>query len=115
MFEIINELVEAIKKDDIYKSYIKANDNLNDAKTLALLSRHQNLMEDYYRLRQYESYTSLDQIKKDIKDVNDDIQKNDQIMNYYNYYYQLNDLLEEVTHIVFNDISDELNLTRFEL
>ncbi len=115
MFEIINELVEAIKNDDIYQSYINANNALNDAKTLALLSRHQNLMEDYYRLRQYDTYTSLDDMKKDIQEVNEEIQKNDRIMNYYDKYYQLNDLLEEVTDIVFNDISDELQLTRFEL
>ncbi|MCD7809310.1 MAG: YlbF family regulator, partial [Erysipelotrichaceae bacterium] len=105
MFEIINELVDAIKNDDIYQSYINANKALNDTKTLALLSRHQSLMEDYYRLRQYDSYISLDDIKKEIQEVNEEIQKNDCIMIYYDKYYKLNDLLEEVTNIVFNDIS----------
>ncbi len=115
MFDIIDELIEAIKKDDTYISYLKANKALNDTSTLALLSRRQTLMEDYNRLKQYEKYTSLDEIKNDIKEINEEINQNNIIMHYYQCYYQLNDLLEEVTDIIFDHISDELLLSRFEL
>ncbi|MCD7894910.1 MAG: YlbF family regulator [Erysipelotrichaceae bacterium] len=115
MFDIIDELIEEIKKDEIYQSYKKANLALNNPQTLALLSRRKNLMEDYNRLKQYEKYTSLDELNHDIKEVNQEINQNDIIMHYYKCYYQLNDLLEEVTSIVFDNISDELIVSRFEL
>ncbi|MCD8027712.1 MAG: YlbF family regulator [Erysipelotrichaceae bacterium] len=115
MFDIIDELIEAIKKDETYISYVKANHALNDASTLTLLSRRQTLMEDYNRLKQYEQYTSLDEMKNDIQDVNAQINQNDIIMNYYHCYYQLNDMLEKVTDMIFENISDELLLSRFEL
>ena len=41
--------------------------------------------------------------------------QNSFIQNYYQAYDQLNDLLEEVTHIVFKNISDDLQIERFQL
>lgn len=115
MFEIIDELINAIKNDEIYKSYQESNGALNNAETLALLSRRKTLMEDYNRLKSYEKYISLDDIRNDIQKVNEEMNQNEKIMNYYQCYYALNDLLEEVTAMVFDHISDELVMGRFEL
>ena len=37
------------------------------------------------------------------------------IQNYYHSYHQLNDLLEEVTQVVFQDISCDLKIERYQL
>ena len=40
--------------------------------------------------------------------------QNPLIQDYYQSYYALNDLLDEVTYIVFHDISDELQFNKWK-
>ena len=54
-------------------------------------------------------------IKKELQQVQYEMSQNSFIQNYYQAYDQLNDLLEEVTCIVFKNISDDLQIERFQL
>ncbi|MEG0368343.1 MAG: YlbF family regulator [Coprobacillus sp.] len=115
MYKEIDELVEAICHDDIYREYAKAEESLNDENVVLLLSRHQILQEDYLRIKQLEGYVSSDDLKQQLKDVKTEMIQNPIIQNYYQRYYQMNELLDEVTIRVFQGISEELTFDKFQL
>ena len=113
MYKEIDELIDVIHQNEYYKRYIKAKEQLEtDEKTLALLSRHQILQEDYIKLRKYGQEGD---IKKDLQAVKKEMQDNAIVQQYYQAYYALNELLEEVTKIVFQDISDEIQVETLKL
>ncbi len=105
MYKEIDELIEAIKKDDIFQAYIKAQRALDNLETRTLLSKHQQLQEDYARIKKYRPN---DDIKEELKKVKKEMISNQSIQDYYQAYYALNDLLNEITHVIFDGISDEL-------
>ena len=115
MYKEIDELVEAICQDDIFKKYCQSEKELYDSDVMALLSRHQMLQEDYLRMKKYENYISNDDIKVSLQEVKKEMTKHHRIQSYYQNYHELNDLLEEVTQWVFQDISDELSFDQFSL
>jgi cell fate (sporulation/competence/biofilm development) regulator YlbF (YheA/YmcA/DUF963 family) len=115
MYKEIDDLIKAITEDEIFKEFCKADQLLHDEKTLALLSRHQIAQEDYMRLKAYQNSDVLVSLKENLKAINKEISNHPQIMNYYQKYYALNELLESVTKIVFADISDDISLERFVL
>lgn len=115
MYKEIDELIESITADRVFLDYNQAEKELYDEVTLALLSRHQILQEDYLRMKAYLSHDELNDMREKLKEVNDEIAQNRKIMNYYQAYHSLNDLLEEVTQMIFTDISDELVLDRLTL
>lgn len=115
MYKEIDELIESITADRVFLDYNQAEKELYDEGTLALLSRHQILQEDYLRMKAYLRHDELNDMREKLKEVNDEIAQNQKIMNYYQAYHSLNDLLEEVTQMIFTDISDELVLDRLTL
>lgn len=115
MYKEIDELIEVICQDDIFKKYRQSEKDLYDNEVMALLSRHQMLQNDYLRMKKYENYISNDDIKASLQDVKKEMAKHPLIQTYYQNYHELNDLLEEVTQLVFQNISDELSFDQFSL
>ena len=103
MEEIINELIDAILKDEKFKAYQQAQEALYDEKTLALLSRQKTMQEDYLRLKNYLDESSLSQMKDELREIKKEVLDNP----------ELNDLLEDVTKTVFQGISEDITLERF--
>lgn len=115
MYKEIDELIESIVVDDVFLNYCQTEKELYDEVTLALLSRHQILQEDYLRMKAYLCDDELKEMREKLKEVNLEIAQNEKIVNYYQSYHHFNDLLEEITQLVFADISDELVLDRLTL
>ncbi len=115
MYEKIDELVKAIKKDDLFQAYCKSHIAMKNEKTLALLSRHQRIQDDYMQMKRYEKYASCDELKKSLKEVKKEVLDDQYVNQYYKDYRALNALLEEVTHIVFSSISDDLVVEQWKL
>ena len=113
--EIINELIDAILKDEKFKAYQQAQEALYDEKTLALLSRQKTMQEDYLRLKNYLDESSLSQMKDELREIKKEVLDNPKIKAYYQTYHELNDLLEDVTKTVFQGISEDITLERFQL
>ena len=88
---------------------------LHDEKIVLLLSRHQMLQEDYLRVKQYQNYMTSDDLKEQLKEVKKELFEHPQIQSYYQSYYALNDLLEKVTEIIFQGISEELSFHQLTL
>lgn len=113
MYTEIEELIQSICQNQIYLTYREAKEKLeSDEKTLALLSRHQIAQEDYLRVRKY---GQVDVLKKELQEIKKEMIENEVIQNYYQAYYALNDLLEEVTKMVFQNISDEIQVETFKM
>ena len=113
MYKEIDELVKAISEDEVFLNYVRENRNLHNEDILSLLTKHQMIQDDYLKMKQYESFVSIEETKEKLKEVKIELSSHPQIQSYYQSYYQLNDLLDEVTHIVFDGISDEIYLDKW--
>lgn len=114
MYKEIDELIEAISEDDVFLHYRECEHKLYDSHLESLLQKHQMLQEDYLKMKKYEQYASFDELKNDLRQVKNELIQNPLIQDYYQSYYALNDLLDEVTYIVFHDISDELQFNKWK-
>lgn len=115
MYEIIDELIEAILQTNEFKNYQQAQKQLFQAQTVTLLSRYQSLMEDYLKIKNYSMDIGQNDLKANIREIQQEMNCHPDIQLYYQSYYQLNDLLEEVTQIIFQNISKDLKTERFQL
>lgn len=114
MYTLIDELVDAICQDELYITYRNNAKQLEQDDIKQLLLQQQSLHEDYMRLRDLEKYVSIDETKNQLKDIKQKVTTHPVIQAYYQSYYDFNELLEEVTHIVFSDITQELELTKWK-
>lgn len=115
MYKEIDELIEAICKDDIFKNYHQSEKTLYQEDVMLLLSRHQMLQEDYLKMKRYQNYITNDDLKEKLKEVKDEMANHPQIRTYYQNYHAFNELLEEVTRLVFQGVSDEISFDMFSL
>lgn len=114
MYKLIDELIDAICKDEIFIEYKQNNKLLEDDDLKLLVSRHQAIFEDYLRLKEYEKYVSIDETKNELLEVKKELTDHPLIQQYYKSYYAINDLLEEVTNIVFDNVSDDIMMKRYK-
>lgn len=114
MYKEIDELVNAIVQDDIFKNYLEKESLLHSHELNSLLNKHQMIQDDYLRMKEYEGYVSIAETKEKLKDMKNELAQNNDIQDYYQSYYQLNDLLDEVTKIVFDGISQEIYINRWK-
>ncbi len=114
MYKLIDELVDAICKDELFIEYKQNNKLLEDNDLKMLVSRHNAIFEDYLRLKEYEKYVSIDETKKELLEVKNELTNHHLIQKYYNSYYSINDLLEEITKVVFDDVSDDMKMNRYK-
>ena len=96
MNETIYDLIDAIKEDKRYLQFKEQSLKLLNQETKELLDNYQNLLQE------------LDEIRKRMS-------QNENIQKYYQSYYKINELLDEVTKIVFKDISDSLDTSGYKL
>lgn len=115
MYKEIDELVEVIYKDQIFINYKESEKSLYNQNIQSLLLKHQMLQEDYLKLKKYSQFVPIDETKQTLLDVKEEMKSNIMIQDYYNNYYRLNELLEEVTLIIFNKISQDINIEIFKL
>ena len=96
MNETIYDLIDAIKEDKRYLQFKEQSLKLLNQETKELLDNYQNLLQE------------LDEVRKRMS-------QNENIQKYYQSYYKINELLDEVTKIVFKDISDSLDTSGYKL
>lgn len=115
MNEVINELVDAIKKDQRYINFINASKTLQEESVFKLLNNYQTVLNDLNYLKQFDFYIDNSAQKNELKKIKKQMANNEIIQNYYQTYYEINDLLTHVTRLVFQNISDSLDTTGFKL
>ena len=106
MEEILDRLIEQIKLDQRYLDYIEDIESL--------LKEYQDKLSEYEDLKKYEQYIDNQEIKNEIRKLKKEIGENPVIIDYYQKYHNLNDFLEQITKIVFGNISKQLDLSPYE-
>ena len=109
MNETIYDLIDAIKEDKRYLQFKE--------QSLKLLNQdnYQNLLQELDDLKKFEKYIDLTQKRQELNEVRKRMSQNENIQKYYQSYYKINELLDEVTKIVFKDISDSLDTSGYKL
>ncbi len=115
MYELIDELIIEIKKGEEYRRFLKASQALNEDDIRPLLMYHQQVQDDYLQLKQYQNFTSIQETKEKLKSIKEEMSQKPQVIEYYQAYHELNDLLEEVTKMIFHDISDDIYVGTYQL
>ena len=114
MEEILDRLMEEIKLGQRYLDYIEAEKKLHDDDIESLLKEYQDKLSEYEDLKKYEQYIDNQEIKNEIRKLKKEIGENPLIIDYYQKYHNLNDFLEQITKIVFGNISKQLDLSPYE-
>ena len=112
MEALIENLLKEIKEDTRYINFMEAEKNLQDKDVLTLLKNYHQTYETYQDVKQYEPYISSEQEKQAWIEAKKKLSHHPMIQQYYQSYYELNELLDEVTNIVFKDISDDIILSK---
>lgn len=115
MYTLIEELQECIFRNEKYKEYIKAKNELNKEEVYQLLLKYQDVQHEYFKMKEYEKYNDMTSIKKEYQKMKKEISQNQQIQDYYLKYYEINELLDEITEIIFDGISEDLHIDRYSL
>ncbi len=100
----MDEIIALIKQSDEYKDYMIKQKELEKEKDF--LEYYQEIMQEYSYQKEYADYIDISDIKEKVKSCKKEMAQNEIIVAYYQSYYQLNDLLEEVTRIIFKDLID---------
>ena len=112
MEALLENLIHEIKQDQRYLNFIESEDKLQSKEVLTLLQEYHDLYEQYQDIKQYEPYISSDEIKEKWLTAKRRLSKDPTIQQYYQSYYELNELLEHITSIIFKDISDDIIITK---
>ena len=112
MNETIYDLIDAIKEDKRYLQFKEQSLKLLNQETKELLDNYQNLLQE---LKKFEKYIDLTQKRQELNEVRKRMSQTENIQKYYQSYYKINELLDEVTKIVFKDISDSLDTSGYKL
>lgn len=115
MNEIINQLVDAIKEDQRYLDFIEASKTLEKKEVRELLDEYQSVLSEFQDLKQFGTYIDLTKQKEKLKEIKKKLGNNEIIQLYYQKYYDINELLDHVTQIVFQNISNSLDMTGIKL
>lgn len=105
----------AIKEDKRYLQFKEQSLKLLNQETKELLDNYQNLLQELDDLKKFEKYIDLTQKRQELNEVRKRMSQNENIQKYYQSYYKINELLDEVTKIVFKDISDSLDTSGYKL
>ena len=114
MEEVLDRLIAQIKLDQRNLDYIEAEKKLHDDDIESLLKEYQDKLSEYEDLKKYEQYIDKQEIKNEIRKLKKEIGENPVIIDYYQKYHNLNDFLEQITKIVFGNISKQLDLSPYE-
>ena len=97
----IYDLIDAIKEDKRYLQFKEQSLKLLNQETKELLDNYQNLLQELDDLKKFEKYIDLTQKRQELNEVRKRMSQNE--------------LLDEVTKIVFKDISDSLDTSGYKL
>ena len=113
MEEVMDQLIEAIKKDPRYKAFKESEKNL--VKEKDLLQEYRQCLDHYQEMKRFEKYVDISKTKEELKAIRKRMQDSLIISRYYQCYHQLNDWLDEISKIIYQDISDELLISQYDL
>ena len=108
IYESINELIEAIKEEECFKSYHDSLQVFKLPEVESLMREMNRLNEEKEDLARFGNYCDTSHIQERITEIRRELYSLPEMCAYLEAYSELNKMLDEITDIVFDDISDEL-------
>lgn len=115
MDTLIEELIAEIKKDTRYLSFLMQEERMQDKKMQELLKEYQDAVRNYQEVKEYENHIDITESLERMREMKNKVAMHPVIKEYYQTYHQINLLLEEVTEIIYKDISEDLVTSRYTL
>lgn len=108
IYEQINDFIEAIKEEECFINYQRSLKVFEDEDVRSLMKQLDRLTEEKESLSRFGKYADTSELSKKITDIRRELYQKPKMQIYLSAYSELNTMLDEITNIVFNDISDEL-------
>lgn len=115
METLMEQLVDSIKNESCYKKFIFLEEQLKEPSVQLLLKEYQFLLNEYNENKKYHKYANFDDSKLALHSIKNKVSENVIIKEYYQVYHELQCLLEDITNIIFDDISPTLVKGGFQL
>lgn len=108
IYESINELIEAIKEEECFKSYHDSLQVFKLPEVESLMREMNRLNEEKEDLARFGPYCDTKGLQERITNIRRELYSIPEMNAYLSAYSELNEMLDDITTIVFDDISDEL-------
>ncbi len=112
IYDSIKELIDAIKEEECFKNYHSSLSVFDHPDVKSLMNEMNRLKEEKEDLARFGSYCDSSHIQERMTDIRRELYRLPEMNAYLESYSELNKMLDEITDIVFNDISDELGKGR---
>ncbi|MFV0395578.1 MAG: YlbF family regulator [Coprobacillaceae bacterium] len=113
MEKLIDALISEIKKDTRYLSFLMQEQRMQEENIQELLKNYQNAVTKYQEVKKYDKHIDISEQLESMKALKKEVSQHPIIQDYYQAYHDVNALLEEVTQIIFKDISVDLSTSRY--
>lgn len=113
MDTLIETLVNEIKKDSRYLAFIEQEKKLQEVQPL--LKEYQEASEMYQEVLKYQKHIDISKEKQRVRELKQKISTNQSVQDYYQAYHEVNDLLDSITKILFDGISEEIDTSRYTI
>lgn len=108
MYDSIKELIDAIQEEDCFKSYRSSSKVFELPEVQSLMHEMDRLTQEKEDLSRFGSYCDTSHIQERITEIRRELYSLPEMSAYLEAYSELNTMLDDITDIVFDDISDEL-------
>ncbi len=113
MEELLDELIEAIYKEESYIRFKECAEKLSQEDEI--LSEYRRVLDEYQEMKQYETYIDFSSTKEKLKAVQQKMNASKIIQDYYASYHELNSVLSTITDLIFKDLSTELSTSMYSI
>ena len=113
MDNLIETLVKEIKADTRYLAFNEREKRLQEVEDL--LQEYQEANNAYQEVAKYQKHIDISKEKEIVRILKQKISTNQIIQEYYQSYHQVNDLLDTITKIIFDGISEEIDTSRYTI
>ena len=108
IYDLIKELIEAIKEEECFKTYQDSLQVFELPEVKSLMREMNRLNEEKEDLSRFGPYCDTKELQERITNIRRELYNIPEMNAYLSAYSELNGMLDDITTIVFDDISDEL-------
>ena len=108
IYDSIKELIDQIKEEECIKNYHSSLNVFDKPEVKSLMNEMNRLNEEKEDLARFGGYCDTSHIQERITSIRRELYRLPEMNAYLESYSELNKMLDEITDIVFDDISDEL-------
>lgn len=108
IYDLIKELIEAIKEEECFKAYQDSLQVFELPEVKSLMREMNRLNEEKEDLSRFGPYCDTKELQERITNIRRGLYSIPEMNAYLSAYSELNGMLDDITTIVFDDISDEL-------